>query len=865
MLIEAFQIVARPMETSRLRRATLGCLRTLFLSVILLTSGFSSAQTPGSPAEKSPSQSENPASAIEQAVAAEKENLESLKKDLEAFQVRALEIDREIGRYNAKIAAHGSSLHLNETRIEDLQNIQSEISASLDLMSQQLEDLKKKRDQFDHALNKVEEQIALNSQYLDDIVLEKSQVAGGEELLVHMRELTRLLKEKQSATEQLRNLYSDKLVGLEDVRRAYEVLGKEYARYIQQKRKEALFKRKFGPLTLSALNEIRSELLDLGDKVRTIFSADYWSRQFGTVGESGLELLFPMVLLFALVQYFAWRVLNLLGKWLDGPQIRRHFWWRISLEMFRSSLPLVGAILFLYSYALTKNLYPGVPIIRLLIQLLVFWLFTQWGLHFVKLCLSEKKPRALQSLLPSIRRFLISVRALVTIYLVAQWFLGGSSTILVLFRFLLEAGLIFWCSRFSMHLKRREGQPRLLQKGHMRGMETFMSIACYGISIGGIMMELSGYGSFALYWYTSWGRTAIVLLWAGLLFLSIRGWNRKLKEAASLSSAQVRAASPTLQWFLTRLCVLAWVGLLLIGLFMAWGAGYSFLFKAVDTLRSPISIGNINLSLSSLVYAFVILLITHSVARPSSSFLLTRFLADSGLQPGLQASIVTITVYTIWIFGILLAFNVLGFSTASMAVALGALGIGLGFGLQNIFNNFVSGLILLFERPIQVGDALEINGVWGVVRKINVRSTVVQTWDNASLIIPNSEFVSSQVTNWSFQDMRLRRKIEVGVAYGSDVQLVRRTLLEAAENHPKVLKIPAPDVLFTDFSDSALLFKLRFWTTVDVSLSTETDLRFEIDRLFRERNIVIPFPQHDLHVRSMVQPRQEQAKEEEPS
>ncbi|MBI4775112.1 MAG: mechanosensitive ion channel, partial [Deltaproteobacteria bacterium] len=103
------------------------------------------------------------------------------------------------------------------------------------------------------------------------------------------------------------------------------------------------------------------------------------------------------------------------------------------------------------------------------------------------------------------------------------------------------------------------------------------------------------------------------------------------------------------------------------------------------------------------------------------------------MQSGLQESIVKITGYTIWVFGILLSFNVLGFSTASMAVVLGALVIGLGFGLQNIFNNFVSGLILLFERPIQVGDALEINGVWGVVRKINVRSTVVQTWDNAAL------------------------------------------------------------------------------------------------------------------------------------
>ena len=141
-------------------------------------------------------------------------------------------------------------------------------------------------------------------------------------------------------------------------------------------------------------------------------------------------------------------------------------------------------------------------------------------------------------------------------------------------------------------------------------------------------------------------------------------------------------------------------------------------------------------------------------------------------------------------------------------MVLGALGIGIGFGLQNIFNNFLSGIILLFERPIQVGDEIELNGVWATVKKINVRSTIVQTYDNASVIIPNSDLISTQVTNWSFKDRRLRRNIDVGVAYGSDVELVRKTLLEVAEKTNRVLKIPKPDVIFKDFGDSALIFQI---------------------------------------------------------
>ena len=155
-----------------------------------------------------------------------------------------------------------------------------------------------------------------------------------------------------------------------------------------------------------------------------------------------------------------------------------------------------------------------------------------------------------------------------------------------------------------------------------------------------------------------------------------------------------------------------------------------------------------------------------------------------------------------------------------------------------------------------MGDVVQVNDIWGAVTRINVRSTVVQTYDNASLIIPNSDMISNQVTNWSFKDLRLRRNIIVGVAYGSDTELVRETLLEIARGHPKILKKPKPDVLFQDFGDSALIFKLRLWSTIDHFIVVETDVRFAIDRLFRERNIEIAFPQRDIHIRSTVEKKE---------
>ncbi|MDQ1269509.1 MAG: potassium-dependent mechanosensitive channel, partial [Thermodesulfobacteriota bacterium] len=223
----------------------------------------------------------------------------------------------------------------------------------------------------------------------------------------------------------------------------------------------------------------------------------------------------------------------------------------------------------------------------------------------------------------------------------------------------------------------------------------------------------------------------------------------------------------------------------------------------------------------------------------------------SGMAQGMQESITTISAYMIWTIGLLIALHAFGLNTASLAVAFGALGIGIGFGLQNIFNNFISGIILLFERPIQVGDDVEINGIWARVRKINVRSTIVQTYDNASLIIPNADLISNQLTNWSFKDKRIRRKISVGVAYGSDIELVRTILLQIAVDAPNVLRYPRADVLFTDFGDSALIFVLRLWTDVDHMLEVDTDVRFRIDKKFRENNIEISFPQRDIHIRSI--------------
>jgi small-conductance mechanosensitive channel len=287
----------------------------------------------------------------------------------------------------------------------------------------------------------------------------------------------------------------------------------------------------------------------------------------------------------------------------------------------------------------------------------------------------------------------------------------------------------------------------------------------------------------------------------------------------------------------------------IIGLAFSWGIGGIVFVRLGEIFHKTYMIGGVELSLAGVFYSILVLVLVHLFVRIWRPLITEHALKESGLSPGAKETIITISVYIIWSMGILFSLSVFGLNTTSLTVAFGALSIGLGFGMQNIANNFVSGLILLFERPIQVGDVVEVGGIWGEVKKINVRSTHVQTYTNSSLIIPNSEFISATVTNWSHQDPYIRRDLPVGVSYGSDTELVKNLLLQAAGSVTGVYNYPRkPVVQFISFGDSSLDFRLRFWSTIDDFVDAESNLRFEIDRLFRDHGVVIPFPQRDLHM-----------------
>ncbi len=253
----------------------------------------------------------------------------------------------------------------------------------------------------------------------------------------------------------------------------------------------------------------------------------------------------------------------------------------------------------------------------------------------------------------------------------------------------------------------------------------------------------------------------------------------------------------------------------------------------------------------SLVLFCVVVLAFYITSRILIRGLLKRLLGRTSIESGVRFALLRVGHYMMMLVGTIFAFQFVGINLSGLTVIFGLLSVGIGFGLQNITSNFVAGLILLFERPIRIGDRVSVGDTEGDVSAIKMRSTTIRTLNNISIIVPNSEFISSNVVNWSHGDRKIRLDVEVGVSYDSDLDLVLNSLREVAEEQPRVLADPKPDVLLRSFGDSSWDMILRSWIDDprDHHL-IRSEINCAIVRKFREKKIEIPFPQRDLHLRS---------------
>jgi potassium-dependent mechanosensitive channel len=409
---------------------------------------------------------------------------------------------------------------------------------------------------------------------------------------------------------------------------------------------------------------------------------------------------------------------------------------------------------------------------------------------------------------------------------------------------ILMSGVWFFLHQARRHLAEQGGRWDLFSVG-LRAGALFGSAA--------LLVLLAGYSNLADYLTRSFVWTVFLIIIAFLLLhLGNGGIEILLHQPAVARLGFFSRFGDAFESRLKNLLkAILWFAVFL-ALFQLWGIYTSFGQAWENIFEFKFAIGELTLSLGRILLSALFLYLILSGSWFVRAFLDGEVFPRRQLDLGARDAIKKMIHYSLLFVGIMMAISVLGLNLTGFAFLTGALGIGVGFGLQNIVNNFVSGLMLLFERPFKVGDMVVIDNETGTVRKIGLRSTVIETFDRSELIVPNSQFISGKVTNWTRSNHVARVRIAVGVAYGSDVKLVLQLLTEAAASDHRVLRNPAPNPLFLRFGDSSLEFELHAWLSdVNDLLSVRSSICQEIARCFQEAGVEIPFPQRDLHVRSV--------------
>ena len=362
--------------------------------------------------------------------------------------------------------------------------------------------------------------------------------------------------------------------------------------------------------------------------------------------------------------------------------------------------------------------------------------------------------------------------------------------------------------------------------------------------------EMGGYSALSAHLLESTLKTILIVLAGWMLMVILRGFLEMTLNSPPFRKIPLLHAKTPLIIRRSALCTNMLATTLTVTFILVTWRIYSSPAEAIQAIWSfGFNLGDRQITVGLTLTAAALLYCSFVISWATQAILMEGLFTRRQLQAGVRISMTKLVHYAFVFLGFLLALITMGVQLRDFTLIAGALGVGIGFGLQGIVHNFVSGLILLFERPIKVGDNIELDGQRVEIKKIGLRATLVQTFDRSEIVVPNSELTSNKVTNWTLSDRCARIKIPLRVAYGSDVPCVMQTLLDCAQKHSQVTKHPAPQVLFMEFGENSMNFELRVWIAeIDDMFQTRSELFQEIEQRFRSLAIDIPFPQLDLHM-----------------
>lgn len=787
------------------------------------------------------------------ALAVETTRLAYLSDRIESTEAHAVKLSEAYASHHVMISNHASMLVESDVDLQRFSMAHMRQQAGMDVIGDTLEGLLENKHEFELLQAQTNEQLEFYTRQIDNIKAQPPSIPLDQSLLDPLDLLIETLDAKRVKLEQLIDHYTRWSNRYRSLEGEVEQLAARYETLIQKREQEQVLIHKSNPLVRIAEGELFRDIETFWKEMRDILSARFWYKPEAVSWQAYAVFFVTFLVFFLGIEGLLYLLARYLGIVKQQMLEQQYFYRFLMVKLLHRSLLIMGAIAFLYLYPVSPiyRLTPFFVLFPVFIQVLFLLLGVQWVVILLRGLRMHIQDHLFIRLTPLFRVLLGGIFLFVAFYIVVQRFYCSDCLLLIVLRLLGQSALLVWMAYFLWVFHKNAEDCKLARYAWFEKARIAVIVIGFGSVLPGFLAEVSGYGGMADLWFFGLWRTFLILMWAWILlgFLKEADVPMYIEKSDDLSEDQFEEQPYPVRWLIVRVARLTLAGVLVFSLPLAWGADRTFWADFLRAINFRVKLGDFEFSAVGVLYAVVVILIVYTISVLWKSLLRNRFLLDAEMEEGLKDSITRISVYGVWGVGLVVAMQMLGVSGTSLAVVIGALGIGLGFGLQSIFKDFISGIILLFERPVQVGDVLEIDGMWATVKQINVRATYVKTYDNSDVIIPNADFINRQVINWSFRDPRIRRKIQVRVAYGSDIKQVKETLMNIAYRHPQVLRRPYPEVYFKDLGESAMVFELRIWIHVNHFIIVETDVRDDISSQFREAGIRIAFPQQDVYIR----------------
>jgi potassium efflux system protein len=806
------------------------------------------------------------AASLEREIAAGKADADALKQKVKQEEVSLQNLRARIATLKATLAAGELQLKQTQGALESFSEREEQVAAQLNEFRQQREKLAKLLDARINAFNGLKQEVG----YLK---ANKQRIWTSPEFRKAYDRYQQLAQQYQTGATFILELW-DKVISTSGQKRQILIeTTKELKNYVEVSWKEELLKRERPVSWLETMKQTWQTLMELPARFANYLRDPKLPKKVTASLRAKWAQLLGLLALFLILAWIAQRLRQLLL-----PRLRQ---WQTDVEELGLKVIFKATeIIFRHLFGLGFIAWLALAIWAMgwcqqEVANILFLGFSVWvgliiGLQLIQEMFAGKEKEGLLPLEETTAHFYRRHLKLLLLYvLIIEFFglnliqfLGVEPTIYVNIEALIQVGFLVWVLWLLRPRYLESLQIELPEPMWTKALVFFLTVRTLVLLVLGaiVLTSLLGFHNLSAYIAKGASLTGLVVV---LFWVTWEGARAVLDYALHLEKERVPEETwreeETLRQYILAIVKVA-VTILVAGAFLLivklWDVDLGFLYWISKGLTWGLKLGPFSLNLLNLGLAVLTLYLGRWFSRLLRALLELRFYPQTDWDESIRYTISNTCHYTILAITILMALGFLGVSFADLAIVAAGLGVGIGFGLQNIVNNFISGLILLFERPIKVGDMLVIDGQWGAVKEIRVRSTIFQTYDRYVLIIPNSELISNKVLNWTYYGPGINRiTLKIGVSYGSDVHQVTKLLDEVCRANPRVLDDPPPLIYFEAYGDSSLNFNIWAYVKSPADRIPAThELNSAIFEAFHEHGIEIPFPQRDLYIKSWPAP-----------